>query len=152
MAKNSEQSLDTQITRLISETTDPAIVSAIQAIAPVLKMIALKQKSSIYFLLQSPSTGLVLTTLRLVSDSKISKNVIYAYPSLAIASQHQAESQEELPDSIIFAVEIISLLFQLLGMQEVDSLILDEHLPQEIYRQKLFDLCQMQLKITSNIA
>ncbi|AFY72449.1 hypothetical protein Syn7502_00282 [Synechococcus sp. PCC 7502] len=149
-SQSSIDMIDTQVNHLIRNAPDLATSESIKAIAPVLKNIALQQKHSKYFLVQSKGGNLVLTTLNHVSDSRISKNVIYAYPSLAIAAQNQAG----LIDSEIIEVEIISLLFQLLGMPELDSLILDEKLPKEIERQKLYNLCQVQLRtqITNNIA
>lgn len=146
--QNSDQSsIDAQIRHLINNSPDVATSTAMQAIAPILKAIALNQKHLKYFLLQSPTGNLILTTLSQVSNPKISKKVIYAYSSEAIALQNQ-----DLKDSVIKEIEIVSLLFQLLGMQEIDSLIIGENLPKEIKRQKLYDLCQTQLKMSSNIA
>ncbi len=144
--------IDAQIVKLITNAPDLDVSEAIKAIAPVLKTIALKQKYSKYFLLQSPTGNLILTTLNQVSNPKIVKNVIYAYPNQAIAAQDQKQNQKELQNSIISEYEIIPLLFQFLGMPEVDSLILNHNSPQEIERQKLYNLCQSQLKVNHNIA
>jgi len=149
MAKDSAQNfIDHQIIRLVKNAPDPDTANATKLVAPFLKTIALNQKHLKYFVLQSPTGNLVLTTLSQVSNPKVSKNVIYAYPSEAIAKQNQAE----LADAAIEEFEIIPLLFQLLGMTEVDSLIIDDDPPKEVERQKLYDLCQTQLKITNNIA
>ncbi len=139
--------IDTQISHLIGNAPDLETSNAVKAIAPALKTVALNQKHFKYFLLQSPTGNLVLTILNQVSNPKISKNVIYAYPTEAIAHQNQVD----IP-SVITELEIIPLLFQLLGMSEVDSLILDDNLPKEIQRQKLYELCQNQLKGLNNIA
>lgn len=153
MAQNSDF-IDAQITKLITNAPDLAVSEATKAIAPVLKTIALQQKYSKYFLLQSPTGNLVLTTLSQVSNPQVVKNAIYAYSNQAIAAQDQKQNQnqKELQDSIICEYEIIPLLFQLLGMPEVDSLILDQNPPQEIERQKLYNLCQSQLKVNHDIA
>jgi hypothetical protein len=149
MASHIEKDLiDNQITCLISNAPDLATSNAVTAIAPILKTIALKQKHQKYYLLESKSKKLVVTTLSQVSKPSIFKNVIYAYPSMAIAKQNQ----EDLKDSIIGKYELVPLLFQILGMQEIDSLILDTDSPIEIERQKLYDLCQTQIKLSSNIA
>jgi len=149
MAKDSVLDfIDNQISRLVKNAPDSDSANATKLVAPVLKTIALSQKYPKYFVLQSPTGNLLLTTLRQISNPKVSKNVIYAYPSEAIARQNQ----EELSDAVIKEFEIIPLLFQLLGMPEVDSLIFDDNLPKEIERQKLYDLCQIQLKVTNNIA
>jgi hypothetical protein len=149
MVKDSAQDfIDNQISRLVKNAPDSTIANATKLVAPVLKTIALNQKHLKYFLLQSPNGNLELTTLSQVSNPKVSKNVIYAYPSEAIARQNQ----EELSDAVVKEFEIIPLLFQLLGMPEVDSLIFDDNLPKEIERQKLYDLCQTQLKVINNIA
>ena len=140
--------IDDQITHYISNAPDLVTANAVKAIAPILKTIALNQKSAKYYLLESSNQKLAVTTLSQVSNPRVFKNVIYAYPSMAIAQQDQAD----LKDSVIGEYKIIPLLFQLLGMQEVDSLILDLELPIEIERQKLYDLCQTQLKMNSNIA
>jgi hypothetical protein len=148
MINNSVENLiDTQIDHLINNAPDRETSNAVKEIAPILRTIALDQKQVKYFLLQSPDGNLVLTTISQVSNPKISKNVIYAYPTEAIARQNQTD----MPDAVIKEFEIIPLLFQLLGMSEVDSLILDE-MSREIQRQKLYELCQAQLKRFSNIA
>jgi hypothetical protein len=134
--------LNRQIKELIQNAPDLATVSAVTAIALTLKTIALNQKHPKYFLLQSPTGNLVLTTLSQVSNPKTSKNVIYAYPSAAIAHQNQ----EELIDAVVKEFETIPLLFQFLGIIEIDSLIFADNLPQEVERQKLYDLCQAQIK------
>lgn len=140
--------IDDQITHHISNAPDLVTANAVKAIAPILKTIALNQKYAKYYLLESSTQKLALTTLNQVSNPKVFKNVVYAYPSSAIAQQNQAD----LKDSVISEYEIVPLLFQFLGMQEVDSLILEVDVPVEIERQKLYDLCQTQLKPNSNIA
>jgi hypothetical protein len=140
--------IDDQITYHISNAPDLVTANAVKAIAPILKTIALNQKYAKYYLLESSSQKLAITTLSQVSNPRVFKNVIYAYPSIAIAQQNQAD----LKDSVISEYKIIPLLFQLLGMQEIDSLILDADSPIEIERQELYNLCQTQLKTNSNIA
>lgn len=151
-----ENVIDTQISHLISNAPDRETSNAVKAIAPVLKAIALDQKQLKYFVLQSPTGNLVVTTFNQVNNptgnKKGTKNLIAAYPTEAIARQDLID----LPDAVITELEIIPLLFQLLGMSEVDSLILErvspEEMPREIQRQKLYELCQAQLKGFSNIA
>ena len=149
MANHREKGwIDEQITRLINNAPDISTSNAVRAIAPILKTIALNQKNQKYYLIESKSKKLAVTTLSQVSKPSIYKQVIYAYPSKAIAKQNQ----EDLKDSVVGEYELILLLFQFLGIQEIDSLILDLDLPVEIERQKLYDLCQTQLKLSSNIA
>jgi len=149
MANHREKGwIDEQITRLINNAPDISTSNAVRAIAPILKTIALNQKNQKYYLIESKSKKLAVTTLSQVNKPSIYKQVIYAYPSKAIAKQNQ----EDLKDSVVSEYELIPLLFQFLGIQEIDSLILDLDLPVEIERQKLYDLCQTQLKASSNIA
>jgi hypothetical protein len=140
--------LDWQIKELVQNAPDLVTTGAVKVIAPILKNIALQQKYPKYFIHQSPAKSLVLTTLSKTNSQLENplKNVIYLYPTLAIAQQ---DSPTDLEDTTIQEVEIIPLLFQFLGIVEIDSLIIIDGSPQEIDRQKLYNLCQTQLKTQS---
>ncbi len=138
--------IDTQIAALVNDAPDPMMAGAIQNLSPVLKVIATRQKHLTYFVLQS-TNNLLLITLVYRSQPAISKNVVYAYPSRAIAD---AERLQMIDQPNCQEIAIIPLLFQLLGMNEVDSLILlgdrSETKGTEINRQKLYDSCQQELQ------
>jgi hypothetical protein len=113
--------IESQIQRLIDEAPDPSVAQAIQAIAPLLGDLAIQLKQLEYYMLQNLDQGWVITTLSHRQHPEQTKKVIYAYPNLAKATGAQQALQD--PNLMAVPYPVISLLFQLLSLKQVDSFI-----------------------------
>lgn len=139
--------LDQQIQSLIKEAPqDGKTPKAITVIAPVLKQVAQRLKYEKYFLLQTPDQRWQVTILSQRSQPHVEKSVIYAF-----ARQEDAMKSTQDQQLVVLPLPVISLIFQLLAMETVDSLIFLEtpdnlQIGIEIQRQEIQDLVRNQLQ------
>jgi hypothetical protein len=145
------QILDRQIAQLLANSPkDFATGFAVQAIAPVLKTIALELRHSHYYLIQNQKNGSwALSNLSNRNMPELAKNVVYAYSDRSDANKTRIEQMPH--DTICKGIDLISLLFQLVSMKEVDSLILFEqpnntNQGTEIVRAEIQQLWQIQVQ------
>lgn len=137
--------LDSQIDLLTRNTQDDSLtVSAVTAIAPLLKAIAEQLQHHQYYVLKTLEQGWLMS-----NQPNSEKTVVYAYPTLKDAAASQASTKD--PQVMALPVPVIHLLFQLLAMKPVDSLIFYEQSGQaaqavEMRRQDLELLIQSQLQ------
>ncbi|MDB9520051.1 hypothetical protein PN466_24195 [Roseofilum reptotaenium CS-1145] len=116
--------LDAQIQTLIDQAPqDGHTPQIIAAIAPALKRLAQELQHSQYYILQSVSGEWVFTTLRNNEQPKLTKKVIYAFPTLKDAAQ--SPSAKEDPNLMAVEIAITSLLFQMVTLP-IDSLVFFE--------------------------
>ena len=170
--------LNKQIQVLIDDAPQDGVTPQIvAAIAPGLKLLAAKLRHLQYYILQSYAANVaeagespaaleenyaanvaeagespaawVVTTLSDRANSKITKQVIYAFPTLKDAS---AVSLAELePQVVAQAIPVANILFQLFALETVDSIIFfetpgDLNTGIEIRRADLQSLIQFQLQ------
>jgi hypothetical protein len=156
--------LNKQIQVLIDDAPQDGVTPQIvAAIAPGLKLLAAKLRHLQYYILQSleenyaanvaeageSPAAWVVTTLSDRANPKITKQVIYAFPSLKDAS---ALSLAELePQVVAQAIPVANILFQLFALETVDSIIFfetpgDLNTGIEIRRADLQSLIQFQLQ------
>jgi hypothetical protein len=117
--------IDQQVKALIENAPqDGSTPTAIEAIAPALKIIAAKLKHSQYYVLQNLDQQWVMTTLNHRSDASLSKNVIYAFPTLKDVAQGPFALND--PQLLALPVPVINILFQMMAMKPVDSVVFFE--------------------------
>lgn len=117
--------IDQQVKALIENAPqDGSTPTAIEAIAPALKTIAAKLKHSQYYVLQNLDQQWVMTTLNHRSDVSLSKNVIYAFPTLKDVAQGPFSLND--PQLLALPVPVINILFQMMAMKPVDSVVFFE--------------------------
>jgi hypothetical protein len=129
MSPSHAQILDQQVAQLLANApTDFAARFAVQAIAPVLKTIALELRHTHYYIIQNQKNGWALSSLSHRQTPELAKNVVYAYSDRADANTVRLKQipTEKPQDTVCQGVGIVFLLFQLVSMKEVDSLILFE--------------------------
>jgi ABC-type transporter Mla subunit MlaD len=137
-----------QIQTLINEAPqDGKTPAAVLAIAPTLKQIAERLQHDQYYILQTLDQSWQLTTLSNRNQPKLEKTVLYAFASLEDAAVNSSA------DSQLMAIPIfvINLLFQLLALDNVDSIIFFDELGNlytgiEIQRLELKNQVQAQLQ------
>ncbi|MBF2045918.1 MAG: hypothetical protein EDM05_017750 [Leptolyngbya sp. IPPAS B-1204] len=113
--------IDEQIQQLIEQAPlYGAKTDEIQLIAPVFKAVANQLQYSQYYILQNLEQNWVMTTLKHRTQPNVTKNVVYAYPSLNAVKTSVAT---EDPQIMALPVPVIQILFQLLAMEPVDSVI-----------------------------
>jgi hypothetical protein len=138
--------LEQQIQKLIDNAPPDDLTSqGIRAIAPVLKLLASRFQHETYFLWQNPQQQWVVTTLAHQTKPNLTKEVIYAFASPGDATNFNTPPGSPAP------IPIISLLFQLIALETVDSLIVfdrpgDSISGTEIARQDLQNLINKQLQ------
>jgi hypothetical protein len=138
--------IDKQIQELIDNAPeDDLTAQGMKAIAPVLKLLASRFQHQKYFVWQNSQEQWVLTTLAHQSKPNVTKQVVYAFASAADATSFYNTSGSAQP------IPIISLLFQLIGMERIDSLIVFERpgdmmSGKEVSRQELQNLIYTQLQ------
>lgn len=154
--------IDQQIKVLIENAPrDGSTPDAIEAIAPALKLIAAKLKHNQYYVLQNLDQQWVMTTLSHRSDASLSKNVIYAFPTLKDVAQGPFSLDD--PQLLALPVPVINILFQMMAMKPVDSVVFFESSGDakngiEVNRKDLQGLVQVYLQksqttgIPSNLA
>ncbi|PSB20796.1 hypothetical protein C7B61_01485 [filamentous cyanobacterium CCP1] len=97
----------------------------ISTIAPALTAIAKRLKHPQYFVLQTLEQNWLMTTLSHRTQPGMTKNVVYAFPTLKdAAASPQAPSND--PQVVALPLPVIQILFQMLAMKPVDSIVFFE--------------------------
>ncbi|WP_019501483.1 hypothetical protein [Pseudanabaena sp. PCC 6802] len=149
-----EQELDWQIDRLVEDAPQDGVTPGItKVLSSVLKAIALQLNHSSYYILQSQDGSWLLTTLSNRNSPDIEKNVVYAYCSSTASNLERLKQGDR--DLVSVEIGIIEILFRLVGLKEVDSLILFDKLTDtqrgtEISRAELQTLCEKQMQKLKN--
>lgn len=114
--------LDKQIQVLIDDAPQDGVTPrVVEAIAPTLKLLAAKLRHTEYYILQSLDQAWVVTTLSDRNNSEITKNVIYAFPTLKDAT---AVSEAQIdPQIVAVPIPVAHILFQMFALEIVDSII-----------------------------
>jgi hypothetical protein len=117
--------LDRQIQDLIDNApseggTQKAIA---QAVAPVLKALASKMQYLEYGLIRGRDRGWLVTTLSNRTQPNLEKKVIYAFST---ARDAQAFHRSDQGGFEVEFVPVIHILFQILALEEVDSVVFME--------------------------
>ena len=138
-----------QIQALINNAPqDGTTPKAVEAIAPVLTLLASQLRHLEYHILQTLDQGWVLTTLSNRAQPEIEKNVIYAFPTLKDAADFQSVSD---PQIITTTVPVTHILFQMLAIDTVNSTVFFDTpgnltAGTEVRRDDLQHLIQVQLQ------
>jgi hypothetical protein len=141
--------LEQQIQVLVDNAPkDGTTPKAIEAIAPVLTLLASQLQHSDYYILQTLDQGWVLTTLSNRAQPEIEKNVIYAFPTLKDAADFQSVSD---PEILAARVPVTHILFQMLAIETVTSIVFFDTPGNltagiEVRRDNLQQLIQTQLQ------
>jgi hypothetical protein len=145
--------LDQQIQVLIDHAPqDGTTPRVIEAIAPVLKLIAGQLKHSQYYILQTLDQSWVMTTLSNRAQPDVEKNVIYAFPTLKDA---QPYAQQD-PQVMALPVPVAHILFQMVAMDMVSSTVFFElsgnlAAGTEVRREDLQNLINTQLQHSQGV-
>lgn len=142
--------IEQQIQALIDQAPQyGADAAEIRAVAPAFEAIARQLNHIQYYVLQTLDQSWLMTTLNHRTQSNLSKNVVYAYPSLkdAAAGSHALKD----PQIVALPVPVIHILFQMLAMQPVDSIVFfetpgDLQSGTEVSRQNLEQLIQLHFQ------
>ncbi|MGB3535184.1 MAG: hypothetical protein WBA13_16925 [Microcoleaceae cyanobacterium] len=119
--------LNQQISALIQNApADGKTPDIVAAIAPGLKMIAQQLQHLQYYILQAPDGRWVLTTLSNLKQPNLEKRVIYAYPSVEDASAQIRAAQTSSSPTTAAILPVISILFQIVAIPNLDSIIFFE--------------------------
>jgi hypothetical protein len=142
--------IDEQIQLLIDQApqdgTTPALV---EAIAPILKLLAGRLRHSQYYIVQTLEQDWAITILENREQPDMKKTVVYAYPSLKDVSASPYPLHD--PQMIALPVPVTHILFQMVAMEAIDSTVFFE-IPgnsdtgTEIQRQDLNQLIQSHLQ------
>jgi len=141
--------LEQQIQVLVDNAPkDGTTPQAIEAIAPVLTLVASQLQHLDYYILQTLDQGWVLTTLSNRAQPEIEKNVIYAFPTLKDAADFQSVSD---PEILAATVPVTHILFQMLAIETVTSIVFFDTPGNltagiEVRRDNLQQLIQTQLQ------
>lgn len=141
--------LDEQLQVLVDNAPqDGTTPDAIKAIAPALKLVASQLKHLQYYVLQTLEQNWVMTTLNHRTQSGVSKNVIYGFPTVKDAASAPYAKD---PQVIAIPVLVTHILFQMVAMQTVDSIVFFEipgnpNAGTEVTRQELQQLIQLHLQ------
>ncbi|HEY9636599.1 MAG TPA: hypothetical protein V6D14_24580 [Coleofasciculaceae cyanobacterium] len=141
--------LEQQIQVLIDQAPqDGTMPKVIEALAPVLKLLASQLRHVEYYILQTLDQGWVVTTLSNRAQPEVEKNVIYAFPTLKDAGDFQSVWD---PQIIATAVPVTHLLFQMLALDTIDSTVFFDTpgnlaAGTEVRREDLQHLIQTQLQ------
>lgn len=144
--------LDRQLQVLVEQAPqDGKTPAAVEAIAPALKALAQQLKHKEYFILQTLDYNWVMTTLSNRGEPDVSKNVIYAFPTIKDVSRGPHSLKD--PQLVALPTPVTHILFQLLAINGVDSLVFFEvpgnpNAGTEVLRQDLQNLVQLYLKQT----
>ena len=141
--------LERQIQVLVDNAPkDGTTPKAIEAIAPVLTLVASQLEHLDYYILQTLDQGWVLTTLSNRAQPEIEKNVIYAFPTLKDAADFQSVSD---PEVLAATVPVTHILFQMLAIETLTSIVFFDTPGNltagiEVRRDNLQQLIQTQLQ------
>jgi hypothetical protein len=145
-----ERDLDRQIDELVQGAPQDGVTPGItKVISSVLKAIAMQLHHSSYYILQSQDGSWLLTTLSNRTSPDVEKNAIYAYCNSTAANLERLKQGDR--HLVCLEIGIIELLFRLVGLKEIDSLILfdkstDTQRGMEISRVELQGLCDKQMQ------
>lgn len=118
---DTDTALDQQIQALMEQAPqDGKTPDAIKAIAPVLKQVASQLEHPDYFILQTLEQQWMMVTLKQPNQPNATKNVVYAFSSLADAMSNPASKD---PKIIAVPVPVVHLLFQMFAMESVNSIL-----------------------------
>ena len=92
----------------------------VEAISPVLQLLASQLKHLEYHILQTLDEGWVVTTLSNRAQPDVEKNAIYAFPTLADAGAFQSSWD---PQVIAVPIAVTHILFQMLALETVTSIV-----------------------------
>jgi hypothetical protein len=113
--------LDQQIQTLIENAPqDGTTPKLVEAIAPVLKLIASQLNHLEYYILQTLDEGWVVTTLSNRAQPELQKTVIYAFATLKDAVDFQSSLD---PQILASPVPVTHILFQMLALDAVTSIV-----------------------------
>jgi len=113
--------LQQQIQLLIDNAPqDGKTPKAVEAIAPVLKLLAGQLQHLEYYVLQTLDQGWVLTVLSNRNQQELEKNVIYAFPTIKDAADFQSVAD---PQIMAMPVPVTHILFQMLALNTVTSVV-----------------------------
>jgi hypothetical protein len=113
--------LEQQIQDLIDNAPPDGVTpKVIEAITPVLKLLASQLRHLEYHVFQTLDQGWVLTTLSNRAQPEVEKNVIYAFATLKDAADFQSVSD---PQIMAAAVPVTHILFQMLAIDTVTSTV-----------------------------
>jgi hypothetical protein len=141
--------IDQQLQNLVEQAPQHGIQpDQMQMIAAVLKVLASRLQHAQYYILQTLEQNWVMTTLKHRTQAGLTKNVVYAYPSLEAVKASVATSDLQI---VALPLPVIQILFQLLAIEPIDSIIFYETSnPQqtgtEMSRQMLRSLIEQQLR------
>lgn len=145
--------LDQQIQILVDNAPPDGVTpQLVQAIAPVLKLLANQLQHLEYHILQNSEERWVLFTLSNRAQPQVEKNVIYAFSSLKDATSFQSTAE---PDILALPIPVIPLLFQLVALENIDSIVFfetsgDLSAGTEVRRDDVQNLIQEHLQQLSN--
>jgi len=146
--------LDQQIQVLIDNAPqDGTMPEIMEAIAPVLKLVASQLRHSEYHILQTLDEDWVLTTLSNRAQPEIQKNVLYAFGTLKDAADFQLSSD---PQILALPVPVTHILFQMLALDAVTSTVFFDTpgnlaAGTEVRRDDLQTLIQTQLQHSQSV-
>jgi hypothetical protein len=141
--------LDAQVQTLIQNAPqDGSTPALVEAIAPVLRFLATRVRHPQYYIVQTLDQDWALTTLENREQPDLTKNVIYAFPTLKDVSNSPYPVQD--PQMISLPVPTIEILFQMVIAESIDSIIFFEipgnaEIGTEIRRDELTQLVQDHL-------
>lgn len=142
--------LDEQIQSLIDDAPQDGVTPRlVAAIAPGLKLLAVKLRHSQYYILQNLDHDWVLTTLSNRANPDVEKRVIYAFPTLQDVTAASVTGID--PQMIAVPIPVIHILFELVALETVDSTVFFETPGDlttgiEIRREDIQNLIQVQLQ------
>jgi hypothetical protein len=149
--------IEAQIQLLIDNAPQDGVTpQLVLSIAPVLRAIAQKLRYRQYYIQQNLQGNWVLTTLSHKTNPQITKQVIYAFPTLQDVSLSSPAGLN--PQMVAQPTPVIDILFQMVALAGVDSIIFRETPGTttngiEIQRQHVQSLIQQQIRqIPPNIA
>jgi hypothetical protein len=144
-----EIDIDQQLQILVEEAPQYGInADQMQMIAAILKALASRLQHSHYYILQNLDQNWVTTTLKHRTQTELTKNVVYAYPSLEAVKASVATSDLQI---IALPLPVTQILFQLLAMEPIDSIVFyettnPEQSGVEISRQMLRSAMEQQFR------
>ena len=141
--------IDQQIQALIDQSPqDGSTPALVEAIAPVLKLLASQLRHLQYYIVQTLDQNWVFTTFTNQTQPGSERNVIYAYSTLKDITTGSTLMND--PQMIALPIPVASILFQMLAMDTIHSIVFfetpgDVTAGTEIQRQELDDLIHDQL-------
>lgn len=141
--------LEQQIQSLIDNAPQDGVTpKVVEAIAPLLKLLASQLQHLEYHILQTVDGSWVVTTLSNRAQPDVEKNVIYAFPTLKDATDFQSAWD---PKITAVPLPVTHILFQMLAIENVHSTVFFDTpgnlaTGTEVRRNDLQDLVQKQLE------